>query len=129
MLWAKPKPGLTVARAVLIAAPALSGVPVSTVGPTTRPDRYLVLGALDTDYPNPAFTEPRILFHCYAKTKPATEDLANEALAVMLNARGLFAGAQVKKFDEPKGPYEYNDPDITDRFRFQFHGQLRLSTR
>ena len=54
---------------------------------------------------------------------------SDEALAVLLNARGAFAGAYVKKFANPQGPYPLNDPDITDRYRFQLHGDLRLSTR
>lgn len=127
MLWVKPKPALTVARAVLI--DTLTTIPVSTTDPTTRPDKYVVLEQLPGDYPNPAFTEPRIQANCYAKTKLLAGDLADDVLATFLNARGVFAGAWVKKFADPRGPYELNHPDITDRFRFQVHGTLRLSTR
>lgn len=127
MLWRKPKPALTVGRAVLVAG--LPTIPVSTAAPSSRPDKYIVLGLLSGDYPNPAFTEPRLLVHCYAKTSLLAGDLADEALAVLLNARGVFAGATVKKFGNPQGPYPLNDPDISDRYRFQFHGVLRLSTR
>lgn len=126
-LWRKPKPALTVARAILVAAAPT--VAVSSVQPATRPDRYIVLGVLSGDYPNPAVSEPRVKVDCYAKTILAVGDLADEALAALLNARGLFAGAWVKKFANPQGPYQLNDPGITDRYRFQLHGELRLSTR
>ncbi len=127
-LWAKPKPALTVARAVL--SPAFPGMHVASGQPSgTRPDRYLVVGMLSSDYPNPAFTEPRVLVNCYAKTSLLAGDLADEAITVLLNARGVFAGATVKKFADPQGPYPLNDPDISDRYRRQFHGVLRLSTR
>jgi len=126
-VWAKPKPALTVARAVLAAE--FTGMHVASGQPKDREDRYIVLSTLTSDYPNPAFTEPRILVNCYAKTSLLAGDRADEALATLLNARGLFAGAWVKKFAEPQGPYPLNDPDISDRYRFQFHGALRLSTR
>lgn len=128
-IWHKPKPALTVTRAILIAAPSLSGIAVSTDKPGTRPQKYIVLELLSGDYPNPAFTEPRVLVNCHATTSALAGDLADEALAVLLNARGLFSGATVKKFADPQGPYKLNDPDITDRQRYQFHGVLRLSTR
>ncbi len=137
-VWAKPKPALTVARAVLAAE--FTGMHVASGQPSgTRPDRYIVLSTLTADYPNPAFTEPRILVNCYAKTSLLAGDLADTAITTLLNARGLFAGAWVKKFADPQGPYPLNetlgtnrwrgDPDISDRYRFQFHGVLRLSTR
>lgn len=126
-IWRKPKPALTVARAVLVAG--LPTIPVSSDQPATRPAKYIVLELPDTDYPNPAFTEPRVLLHCYATTSSLASDLAADALAVLLNARGLFGGAWVKKFADPHGPYKLNDPDISDRQRYQFHGVLRLSTR
>lgn len=124
MLWAKPKPALTVAKAVL--SPSYPGMHVASGQPTgTRPDKYIVLGILNSDYPNPAFTEPRILVNCYGKTSLAAGDLADDALTVLLNARGQFAGAWVR-FGNPQGPYPLPDPDISDRYRFQFHGELRL---
>ena len=127
-VWRKPKPALTVARAVL--SPAFTGMHVASGQPSgTRPDRYIVLSLVSSDYPNPAFTEPRLLVNCYAKTSLLAGDLADEALTVLLNARGLFAGAWVKKFANPQGPYPLNDPEISDRYRSQFHGDLRLSTR
>lgn len=126
-IWRKPKPAMTVARAVLVAAlPSLS---VTTDSPATRPDKYVVLEQMPMDYPNPAFTEPRVMANCYAKTKLLAGDLADDVLTAFLNARGVFAGATVKKFANPVGPYWLNHPDITDRVRFQVHGDLRISTR
>lgn len=127
MLWRKPKPALTVARAVLI--DTLTTIPVSSTDPSTRPSKYIVLSLLSSDYPNPAFTEPRVMCHCYATTSLLAGDLADEALTVLLNAQGSFAGVYVKKFANPQGPYRLDNPDISDRVRFQFHGDLRLSTR
>lgn len=128
-VWRKAKPALTVARAVLIAAPTLSGISVTTDKPGTRPAKYIVLELVDSDYPNPAFTEPRVLANCHATTSTLAGDLADEVLAVFLNARGLFGGAFVKKFANPQGPYKLNDPDISDRQRYQVYGELRLSSR
>lgn len=126
-IWRKPKPAMTVARAILIASfPSLS---VTTEDPKTRPDKYVVLEQLPMDYPNPAFTEPRVMANCYAKTPLLAGDLADDVLTALLNARGLFAGGEVKKFANPAGPYRLDHPDITDRVRFQVHGDLRISTR
>ena len=90
---------------------------------------YIVLGIVSSSYPNPAVTGPRVMVDCYAKSSLAAGNLADEALTAFLNARGEFGGAWVKKFAATQGPYPINDPDISDRFRFQFHGELMLSTR
>ncbi len=127
MLWPKPHPALSVVRAVLVAAyPSLS---VTTDDPTTRLDKYVVLELLPGDYPYPSFTEPRIMANCYAKSSLLGGDLGNDVLAAFRNARGAFLGAEVKKCYDTVGPYRLDDPDITDRVRFQVRGTFRLSTR
>lgn len=129
MLWPKPQPALAVAKAILIDYPVLPATGILITDPTSRPDKYVVLDLLPGSYPYPSFTEPRVMANCYAKTKTLASDLGDDVLTAFLNARGVFAGAWVKKFAEPRGPYELKNPDISDRFRFQVYGELRLSTR
>lgn len=127
--WPKPKPGLAVTRAVLAAK--LPSVPVSSDMPATRPAKFIRVSLLDTDHPNPGATVPRPLIECWAETSVLAEVLAGDAVHALLNAKNNnpHAGAYVKAFDDVQGPFELNDPDIQDRRRWQFHGNLWLSTR
>lgn len=123
--WPQPKPAITVTRAILTAG--LPNIPVSSEQPKTRPKKYIVVSLLNTINDNPAFTVPRPLIECWAETSEQAELLANQAVKVLRNAQGRFADAWVKRMRDIQGPVPLNDPDIQDRRRFQFHGDLYLS--
>lgn len=108
---------------------AFPGKKVTSEMPSTRPDEFFTIDLAGNDYPNPAFTMPRPLIGCWAKTAERAEQLACEAVTVLRNAKGLFGGAQVKGMYNIQGPVPLNDPDIQDRRRFQFHGDLYIATR
>lgn len=126
--WPKPKPGVPVAIAIL--ADVFPGVTISDEEPPTRPDRYIVVSALPGSYNNPAFSEPRILVECWASDSSTAEDMACTGMQAFKNSRGkTFLGAGLKGAEDVQGPTDYNDPDIQDRRRCQFHGTLLISTR
>jgi len=134
--WPAPKPAVAVTIAALKAKlaalyPSLyTGLYVRSEQPTTRPSKYIVVSLLTTDFPNPAVTIPRPLVECWAESSATAEEMSCHAVRALLNAKTqTFAGAQVKAFDNIQGPLELNDPAIQDRRRFQFHGDLYLSTR
>lgn len=122
-----PKPARAVSRAILIAA--FPTAKVYWEMPSTRPDEFFVVGMANAIYPNPAFTVPRPLIECWAKTEERAEQLACQAIQAFVNAKGVFGGAQVKGMYDIQGPIPLNDDDIQDRRRSQFHGDLFISTR
>ena len=125
--WPAPKPAIAVCRAILTQGfPSMS---VTSEMPRTRPAEFIVIDLAGNDYSNPAFTVPRPLIECWASSSARAEALCGEAIAVMRNARGTFAGAYVKGMYDIQGPVPLNDPDIQDRRRFQLHGDLYISTR
>jgi hypothetical protein len=136
--WPAPKPAVAVTIAALKSKlvalyPALytSSLYIrSEQPPGTRPSKYIVVSLLNTDFPNPAFTVARPLVECWAESSAVAEEMAGHAVRALKNAKGQqFATGWVKSFDNIQGPLELNDPDIQDRRRYQFHGDLYLSTR
>ena len=135
--WPEPKPAVAVTIAALKAklvalypASYTSSLYVRSEQPETRPTKYVVVSLLGTDFPNPAFTVSRPLIECWAESSAAAEVLAGHCVRALKNAKGQeFADGWVKAFDNIQGPLELNDPDIQDRRRYQFHGDLYISTR
>lgn len=133
--WPAPKPAITITRAILLDSfPTLSA---SSEMPAKRAKEFFVIGMANAFYPNPAITVPRPLIECWSTTAELAEQLACRAIQVMRNAKGYFEGEQsdgstvgawAKGMRDIQGPFPLNDPDIQDRRRFQFHGDLYLST-
>lgn len=125
--WPKPKKAGAVAVAILEAATA---DPVLGEMPTTRPARFYVVSVLGGDFTNPAFSEPRVLVEAWAGDSDTAEDMCLTAMQAFQNARGKsLGGAFVYQAKDFQGPTDFNDPDIQDRRRSQFHCTLPLSTR
>lgn len=126
-IWPEPPSPLPVVRAYLF--DVLAGVPVTTEDPQSRQDSYVVVELLPGDYPYPNVIEPRIMANCFAKSSLLGGQLGSKVLGAFRNARGVFGGVEVRKCFDITGPYRLDDPDITDRVRFQVRGTFRLSTR
>jgi len=125
--WRKPHSALKTTQAVL--APDFPGMRISPQMPTTRPDRFIVLTLMPGEYTCPAFTVAHPVVECWAPTAEAAEDMCGTASAALHNAKGRwFAGAQVLGWGNEQGPAEFNDDAITDRVRWQLHGDLHIST-
>lgn len=134
--WPEPKPAVAVTIAALKAQlvelyPGVyTSLYIRSEPPTTRPAKYIIVSLLNTDHPNPAFTVPRPLIECWAETAATAEQMSGHCIRALKNAKAQkFADAWVKAFNNIQGPVELNDPDIQDRRRYQFHGELYLSTR
>lgn len=124
--WPLPKSAGGVAVAILEDATAH---PVLGEMPSIRPAQFFVVSVIGGDYKNPAFTEPRVLVEAWASDAATAEDMACTGMRAFKNARGKsFAGAFIHGCEDLQGPSDYNDPDIQDRRRCQFHGTLLLST-
>ena len=124
--WPAPKPAGTVAVLIVEGATMF---PVFGEMPETRPPAFYVVSVIGGRYDNPAFSEPRVLVEAWATDAALAEDMTVAAMRAFKNAHGAtFGGVFVHGAEDLQGPTDYNDPDIQDRRRCQFHGTLLLST-
>lgn len=125
--WPKPKSALKTIKAIL--EPRFPGLTVSPAMPKVRPSQFIVLSLMPGDFPNPAFTIAHPLVECWAETAETAEDMCGIVSQAFNNSKGRwFAEAQILGWGNEQGPVEFNDPDITDRRRWQLHGDLYIST-
>lgn len=123
------KPALKIARSILAAA--LTPVPVVTKVPfPTRPETFVVVAKIGGVRPLIVTDAARILVQTWAGGVGDVEDLANAAIAALQNAQGTWVDdiAFVRGFDNIEGPVDFPDPDVADQERWQFQGDLLLST-
>ena len=126
--WPVPKPA--VATTIAILESRFAGMYVRSLPPAERPERYIVVSLVNTDYDNPAFTVPRPVVDCWALTPGDAEAFAGEAVAALKNAKAhTFNEAFITGVRDVQGPYPLPHPDVHDRHRYQFHGGLYISTR
>lgn len=120
-------PGLKVARNIL--NDAFDPVPFMTKLPQNLPDQFGRVILVGTTRPLLVTSAPRILVECWAKTPQAAEDFAGHAVQVLRNAQGSFATETfVRGFDNIEGPADNPDPQVDWLERWQFQGDLLLST-
>jgi hypothetical protein len=126
--WLPAKPGVKVAIAIL---DAKFGFTVSDTMPKTRPPQIILVSHMGGSRPNPAQSIHRLLIECWAnKFQFNLEEMCAEASAALRNSRGKsFADAFSFGWTNEQGPVDFPDPDVTDMSRWQFHGDLTLSTK
>lgn len=120
-----PKPAVSTARSILSAA--LPGTTVRDQIPSPRPQQFVVVkrtGGTQTVAQDVA----QITVDCYAGSSVDAEDLAAAACTALWNAE-TATGVDYAYWSDGAGPYDLPNPDITDRYRWQFNGNLRISTR
>ena len=124
-----PKPTLRTAIAVLRAAldPAVG---VATVNPRVWPRLFVkvtISGGPGWVFPNTDIT--RLLVECWADSDAACEVLTNECRTALYNTEGrIVDGVFLRGFDNDTGPVQLPDPDVPDHRRWQFQGDLMVST-
>ncbi|QZT61245.1 hypothetical protein [Mycolicibacterium austroafricanum] len=125
MTRAVPKPAVATARSIIAAA--LPGTTVRDRIPAPRPKKFVVIkraGGTQTLAEDVA----RIVVDCYAEDSADAEDLAAEAMTAMWNAE-TTTGVDYAYWSDGTGPYDQPNPDVTDRYRWQFNGLLHISLR
>lgn len=122
-------PALKIAYTIL--KNALNPVEVHTKVPyPTRPAEFVTVGKIGGTRPLIVTSAARILVQCWAGSVADVEDLANDAIAALQNAQGTTVAdlGFVRGFDNIEGPVDFPDPDVTDLERWQFQGDLLVST-
>lgn len=119
-------PGLKVARNIL--NDAFNPVPFMTKLPQNLPAQFGRVSLIGTSHPLIVTSAPRILVELWA-VMTEIEDFTNQAVATLRNAQGNFATETfVRGFDNIEGPVDFPDPDVDWLERWQFQGDLLLST-
>lgn len=130
-LFPTPKPAVKTAIAVLRAAldPAVG---VATVKPRIWPRLFVLVTRSGGGLNNPAYPVTdiaRILVECWADSDAACETLTNQCRAALYNTQGVtIDGVFLRGFDNENGPVQLPDPDVPDHRRWQFQGDLMIST-
>jgi hypothetical protein len=126
--WLAPQPA--VLTAIRILEEAFDPVRVSSQMPRTRPPMFVRVTRIGGGQTNPVTDIARILVECWGPGIASAESMANTARAALRNAAGItFGTAYVRSFSNEQGPVDFPDPDVPDMTRFQFFGDLNLSTK
>lgn len=131
-VWLPAAPGvLTGVRILEAAYPA---VKVSDEMPKTRPNQIILISQVGGDRPNPVQSVHRLLIECWlSKSLDSSvniETWCGEVSAALRNSSGnLYNGVFSYGWGNEQGPVDFPDPDVTDMRRWQFHGDLTLSTK
>jgi hypothetical protein len=123
-LWPTPKPAVLAAITVLAAA--IDDVDISSDMPVHRPDSFIRVSRIGGRMPDPATDNARILVEVFGTTTAVVEDLCNQARAALRNAASttVLSDVFIRSWDNEQGPVELQHPQVLDRERWQFHGDL-----
>lgn len=130
--WLPAAPGvLTATRIVGGAFPAIR---VSDEMPNERPQQVVLISQIDGRRPNPVQSVHRLLVECWLNkaldSSVNIETWCGEVSAALRNSSGrTYSGVFSFGWGNEQGPVDFPDPDVTDMRRWQFHGDLTLSTK
>lgn len=126
-------PALKIARAILAAA--LPDAYVASKMPNNYSDVMVIVSRAGGRRPNLVTDQARILIEVWVRindtetTVQIAEDTTSQAMAALENAQGTTVeGAFVRGFDNIEGPVDFPDPDVSSLERWQFQGDLLVST-
>jgi hypothetical protein len=123
-LWPTPKPAVLAAITVLAAA--IDDVDISSDMPVHRPETFIRVSRIGGRMPDPSTDNARILVEVFGVTTAVVEDLCNQARAALRNASSttVLSDVFIRSWDNEQGPVELQHPQVLDRERWQFHGDL-----
>lgn len=130
--WLPDAPGvLTAIRIIKGDLPALK---VSDEMPRERPQQIILVSQVGASRPNPVQSVHRLLIECWlAKSLRTTVNLetwcAEVSTVLRSSAGSTYSGVFSYGWSNQQGPVDFDDPDVTDMDRWQFHGDLKLSTK
>jgi hypothetical protein len=128
MKYPVPQPALKTAIAVLRAALDPS-VGVATVEPRIWPRQFVRVSRAGGGQTLINTDTMRVLVECYSDSDASCETLINECRAALFSTEGVTVGGVfVRGFDNEQGPVQLNDPKVSDHRRWQFQGDLLVST-
>lgn len=127
-IYPTPKPAVKTAISVLQDAFGQYAL-VSAKMPKQRPVRFVVVSRIGGRWSNRVTDTARILVECYGQDTETAEAMSGTARAALLNAISTVVdGVWIRNWSNENGPTDFWNPSIIDMERWQFQGDLSLST-
>lgn len=128
IIW--PSPPKAVKTAIAIQRSAFGTyAQVSAKLPRQRPARFVKVSIIGGSRVNPVTYRARIMVDLFGLDTETVESMHSTASWGFLNAQSTVVdGVFVRAWDDEQGPVDRPHPDILDMERWQFHGDLILST-
>jgi hypothetical protein len=138
-IYPAPKPALQAAIAILASAfavpssfyptPIAVGFRLPPGWPATKPAEFVRVSRVGGRMLNLITDSPRVLVECWGPDVGTVEQMTCTARGALLNSLGQrWAGIYVREWVNEQGPVDFDDPQVTDMRRWQFHGDLLVST-
>jgi len=123
-----PKPAVKVTIAVLADAFGAYAL-VSARMPKQRPIRFIKVSRIGGSQDTPITDVARILIECFGPDVETCENMTATARTALRNAISTTVeGAWIRNWSNEQGPVDFPHPEIIDMERWQFQGNLSLST-
>lgn len=127
-IYPTPKPAVKTAISILADAFGHYAL-VSAKMPKQRPIRFVKVSRIGGGWSNKVTDTARLLIECYGPDTETAEAMTGTARAAMLNAISTIVdGVWIRNWDNENGPTDFWNPAIIDMERWQFQGDLSLST-
>lgn len=127
-IYQTPKPAVKTAITILKEAFGQYAL-VSAAMPKQRPARFVQVSRIGGFQNDPITDHARILVECFGPDTETVENMSATARTALRNAISTIVdGVWVRNWSDEQGPVDFPHPQIIDMNRWQFHGDLSLST-
>ena len=127
-IYLTPKPAVKTAIAILAEAFGVYAL-VSARMPKQRPIRFVVVSRIGGSQDTPITDVARLLVECFGPDVETVEAMSATARTALRNAISTNVDdAWVRDWSGEQGPVDFPHPDILEMERWQFQGDLSLST-
>lgn len=127
-IYKTPKPAVKTAIAILKQAFGQYAL-VSAAMPKQRPPRFVQVSRIGGHQDDPVTDHARLLIECFGADVETVENMSATARTALRNAISTVVnGVWVRNWSNEQGPVDFPHPQILDYNRWQFQGDLSLST-
>lgn len=127
-IYRTPKPAVKTAITILVQAFGVYAQ-VSAKMPKQRPIRFVQVSRIGGAQDDPITDRARILVECFGPDTETVENMTATARTALRNAISTVVdGVFVRGWSNEQGPVDFPHPQIINMDRWQFQGDLSLST-
>lgn len=127
-IYSTPKPAVKTAITILAAGFGQYAL-VSAKMPKQRPIRFVQVSRIGGTQTDPITDNARLLIECFGPDTETVEAMSATARTALRNAISTVVdGVWVRNWHNEQGPVDFPHPQIIDMDRWQFTGDLSLST-
>jgi len=127
-IYRTPKPAVKTVITILKDAFGVYAL-VSAAMPKHRPARFVQVSRVGGHQDDPITDHARILVECFGPDTETVENMSATARTALRNAISTQVdGVWIRNWSNEFGPVDFPHPQIIDMNRWQFQGDLSLST-